>query len=366
MTLRGPGRTPHRLGLGALGLLVLTAVAAQASEPYGRVRFADGNPSLFYPGTSDRVRAAPNLPVVAGTKVKTEKGRLEIDFGVGATLRLGPGTTAWVRRIPGKTGMKLDMRRGRAELEIWGEAGTSMIVKTDFGSISPETQGVLAVSGMSANAILDVRDGSAMVLSGSRGTLVTAPGRLILRRGTPQYAPPAAAPNRGRLRDDFTSWAATRREARQARHASPASLWESYHRELAEAGTFVRCPWTTVCWKPAEAGFTPLATGAWIRAGRAEVWVPSRPWGWATSHYGSWRRLAGSWIWVPDDSFGPGPRVELNRRPDRNPLTPFVDLPPRPEGEVAPPRETQAEGASSAQPPPTPPEPTGEEPLPED
>lgn len=303
-------------------------VAAGPAEPWGRVVVTDGGGILFPPRTTKRVSPAPNVPVPGGSTIQTVEGRLEIDIAPNATLRIAGGSELEVTTLDG--GWTIRLVRGRIELEIWGTEGSSPRLSTEFGTVDMESGSLVLLTRGPDSAILDVRSGVAEVRRDTFATLVTAPVRVLLRRGTPTFA--ASENASGRLRDDFRYWVEERRAARTRERARGRTLWEAYGRELlASGGELVPCPWgDAVCFSPVT-GFVGPGDGEWLRVEGNDAWVPEDLWGWVTSHYGAWVSANGRWWWRPGDSFQPGPEI-LKSVPqsseERHPLAAFASTRP--------------------------------------
>src|SRR5690242_4542512 len=64
---------------------------AQASDPPAHISIVDGTVSLERDGRPDV--APESMPLVAGDRLRTENGRVEVMFGEGATLHLDTSST---------------------------------------------------------------------------------------------------------------------------------------------------------------------------------------------------------------------------------------------------------------------------------
>src|SRR3954469_24065388 len=82
-----------RLFCATLLLTFATAAAAQdvSSEPPAHVSFVDGGAVLERDGQPDASPA--NMPILAGDRIRTDAGRVEILFTDGSTLQLDAQTT---------------------------------------------------------------------------------------------------------------------------------------------------------------------------------------------------------------------------------------------------------------------------------
>jgi hypothetical protein len=288
------------------GVAGLAAGPVEPPEPYARVVASVGTVSLFPPGDGKMV-AVGNLPVLPGTLVKTGSGRAEIDVPAGATVRLSEASEAKMRLEDASWEVKL--RKGQLELEAWAAHGAPPAVETEFGTVHAHCRTVFSLTSLGDGAILDVRHGIVEVRGRSFATMITAPSRLILRPGTPLFAPPAPTGATGRLRDDFIAWSSMRRAERSLWDASPATTAGAYLLELASQGAIVEVAGGARGWAPAEPGPMPRGGGEIREVAERRIWVPREPWAWATTHYGSWFPEGDRWIWIPGAEFHDEPSI---------------------------------------------------------
>lgn len=286
-------------------LATASSTVAATVEPAGRVVLVEGGASVF-PPRGPRVATTRNAPIPAGSTIRTADGRMEVDLAPNSTLRLSSETEVELGAVA--DAWKLTLVKGRMELEVWGAEGPAPGVTTEFGNVSVEQRSLVLVTMAHDSAILDVRDGVAEVRRGDFGTLVTAPGRVILRRGTPSFA--TSESSSGRLRDDFRYWVEVRRDARAGERSRVAMFWEAYGRELLSGGKLLPCPWESrICFTPDGEGFEAPGEGEWAALEGGRSWVSAESWGWVTSHYGSWVPARGSWWWRPGTVFQWAPDV---------------------------------------------------------
>lgn len=304
-----------RVAASCLLALILPASSLAQTEPYGRVVDVDGRVSLFPAGSGQRLLPTPNYPIGPGVQVQSGNGRIEIDFGPGATLWIAPNSE--VRIGTDTEPREIAIKKGRVALETWSDERGGLRLATQFGDIAPQTRSMLEIALVNDTAILDIDSGVVEVTAAGTALLAPAPGRMVLRHGAPHLA--AAAEER--LRDDFEAWIVTRHEKR--RLDQPSSLWDSYARELMAAGEFRSCAWGDLCWIPALTDFVPGKNGQWLDVKDGRFWIPAEAWGWAPSHYGQWRHDERGWVWLPDDRFRIAPITdgkEIPRSASRHPL----------------------------------------------
>lgn len=326
-------RTSRQRSAFIASLVALSAAVVAAEdrgEPYGRVRAIEGTVALFFPDSQKRVTPEVNYPVPSGSQIQTIGGRIEMDFTPRSTLRLDSQSEATINGIEDGIGTATEiyLRKGRAELQVIDAREHEVRLDTEFGSVRPQTAALIAVARDNDVAVMDVKRGVVEVHgSGDYASMLSAPRRLILRHGTPLSAPPVTYAETGELRDDFGTWSDERRAERRLETESTPGLWHAYAAELSDAGEFVLCTESPLCFRPTEQEPSPLDGGRFVSLDGAPFWVPRQAWGWATAHYGGWIYDDGQgWLWVPGVEF-----QKSSARATKKPVV-AADVKPAPQG----------------------------------
>ena len=314
--------TPVRLlACGIAALLVLGPVTAhaqrvqdQAPPAQGWTRddvpahlaVVDGTVTLEREGQAQP--ADINVALLAGDRVRTERGRAEILFSDGSALDLDNDTSvdllsdSLIRLRSGR--LRLSITRVSNEVDYRVDAaGSSALIRSagDFG-----------VSISTARRIAPEID-----LAVFRGTaeLENAHGRTLVRAGMHAWAredtePSAATSFNSTAADDFDHWVEDQRDTRTSTTSSQylPSEMRSYGGAFDAYGTWQNEPSYGTVWYPqVSAGWQPYSDGYWsVYGSYGWFWVGATPWSWPTHHYGRWGVSSGNrWFWVPDRHWAP-------------------------------------------------------------
>jgi hypothetical protein len=304
---RVPGRSPAVAFLILLSLVVLsprtTAAQAMSGEAPAHVSAVEGTAVLEREGRPD---ASPtSMPILAGDRIRTEDGRVEVMFGDGSLLHLDARTTVDIQ-----SEAVLRLTRGRIRLLVASGPGAGFSrVDTPGGWIEIEEPGEYRV-GLDG----DVRDPQVelAVLRG-RARLLNEAGRTDLDAGERAFVRANLAPSEpyvlnSAALDDFDRWSEERR--RDQRGVSAQYLPETvrpYAGTLDQYGSWRYEPTYGYVWYPAVAvGWRPYYRGRWVTYGSfGWTWVGADPWAWPTHHFGRWGFSAGAWFWIPGRQWGP-------------------------------------------------------------
>jgi uncharacterized protein DUF6600/FecR-like protein len=320
-----PGRTlSHRASLFAPTLwivaasLLLTGPSAFAQEPNAQdmavqdatvvdppahVSFVEGVASIERDGKTDTSPA--NMPLLAGDRIRTESGRVEVLFADGSLLHIDNFTT-----VDFQSDEVLRVLDGRVRLTI---AGRSRDVSYRLDAASAWAQ--IAQPGEYRLAILRQNGSVDVELAVLRGgaELVNEDGRTPLRAGERAFARAGAAPSyayvfNSAAWDAFDRWSESRRDDRLGVSAQylPDEV-RPYSRVLDSYGSWRHEPTYGYVWYPRVATtWRPYYYGRWTSLRPyGWVWVGNDAWGWPTHHYGRWGFSAGSWFWIPGRTWGP-------------------------------------------------------------
>jgi hypothetical protein len=255
--------------------------------------------------------AIDGVPIVAGDRLRTERGRAELLFPDGSVIDLDEYTTI---ELEGPT--LLRMTNGRALLFAAGSNNPASVVQfqIDTPVASAQTDGpgeyrVSIVGGPSASQ-------TEMAVVRGGGALVNDLGTVPLRPGERSVAWDNAAPSRPQVfnsarYDALDQWAMTLRDQRlgsrsQSAQYLPADL-RMYGGELDRSGAwdyeapygYVWYPTVAPEWRPYYDGYwSAVPTYGW-------TWIGVDVWSWPTHHYGRWGYTRNRWFWIPDRRWAP-------------------------------------------------------------
>ena len=276
--------------------------AATAAEPPAHIAFVDGVAVLERDGQIDN--APTSMPLLAGDRVRTRGGRVEILFGDGATLHLDHNTVIdlqsdeLVRLIEGRIRLSIPGPQRTVGYRVDGAHGWALI----------DEPGEYRV------ALLNAPNGSEMELSVIRGRaeLANDGGRTPLRAGERAFVRAAAAPSyafvaNSAALDAFDRWSEMRRNERLSASAQylPDEV-RAYAAVLDRDGYWSDEPTYGRVWYPRVGGdWRPYYRGRWSNLRPyGWTWVGYDPWGWPTHHYGRWGFGGAGWFWIPGRSWG--------------------------------------------------------------
>ena len=256
-----------------------------------------------------------NLPITQGVHVKTgNRGRAEIEFEDGSTLRLTPNTTVEFSTLglndAGKRISEINLIEGMAYVNWLGKAGDEFSLNFSREKIVLNHTAHFRVETSPQVADVAVFKGDVDV-EGPAGKVT------VEKKKTAKFD---AADN-----DKYTL-------AKNVEEA-PLDSWDkeasSYHQQYAKNnsspygygvsdlnyyGAYSNVPGYGMLWQPyfTGVGWDPFMNGAWsFYPGSGFMFASAYPWGWMPYHYGNWMFLPGmGWMWQPGgwNSFSTIPR----------------------------------------------------------
>jgi hypothetical protein len=307
----------RRFGFGRAALALLLTVGAsastavQAQDPTtvaapAHIAFVDGAVTLEREGSVDAARV--NEPVIAGDRLRTPAGRVEVLFPDGTAIDLDESSSV---EVLSPTLVRL--ASGRATLLVAGaDEPSSARYQVDTPAASARTDG----PGEYRVAAFAGRDTAETELAVVRGvaSLATERGTVSLRAGERSVALENGAPslpqafNSARL-DPFDRWTAERRADRATAASAqylPRDL-QMYSGALDQSGSWqYAAPYGYVWYPSVAAGWRPYYYGSWspVRS-YGWTWVGTDLWSWPTHHYGRWGYTGGAWFWIPGRTWAP-------------------------------------------------------------
>lgn len=248
-----------------------------------------------------------NVALLAGDRLRTERGRAEILFGDGSALDLDNDTS-----VDLLSESLIRLRAGRLRLSIT-RVSNEVEYRVDAAGCSAliHSAGDFSVSVSEAHRTLPEAD-----LAVFRGTaeLENAHGRTLVRAGQHAWAridaePSSAASFNSTAADDFDRWVDDQRDARTGTASSQylPSEMRAYGGAFDAYGTWGAEPSYGTVWYPqVSAGWQPYSDGYWSAYGSyGWFWVGPTVWSWPTHHYGRWGVSSGRWFWVPGRQWAP-------------------------------------------------------------
>ena len=250
--------------------------------------------------------AMANLPVIEGSKLKTEDGVAEVEFEDNSTVRLAQNSVVEFPRLEllpsGAKASTISVLQGTVYVSLVNTKGNEFSVKfgsNDTMNLPPDTHVRLQLT--STEAMVAVMHGDALIEQPSGSTTV----------GKNKTA-------------TFNLTAQSQPEIAKSIVEQPLDKWDGdavqYHKSFANATTYGGSPYsygindmnyygsfTSGCgasmWRPyfTNASWDPYGSGAWAYYPSAGYsWVSPYPWGWTPYHYGSWSFCQGvGWGWLP-------------------------------------------------------------------
>jgi hypothetical protein len=282
---------------------VAAAAPAHAQDPTGdppaHISIVDGAAVLERDG---RTETAPSsMPLLAGDRLRTQGGRVEVLFADGSTLHLDANTT-----VDFQSDEVVRLLTGRVRLNIAGtRRGVAYRVDAPSAWVQIDTPGEYRIA---------VTTGSEIELAVVRGSaeLVNEDGRTGLGAGERAFARLGASPSspyvfNSAAWDAFDTWSEMRRSDRLGAAAEylPDTV-QPYASTFATYGTWQNEPTYGYVWYPrVRSGWRPYYHGRWTTLRPwGWTWIGADPWAWPTHHYGRWGYSTGGWFWIPGRTWG--------------------------------------------------------------
>jgi len=274
-----------------------------AADPPAHVSYVDGAAVLERDGQPD---SAPlNMPLLAGDRLRTQGGRVEILFADGSTLHLDANTTLdfqsdeLVRLLDGRLRLAIPGPDRRVAYRVDAPSASAIVVQPGEYKVS---------------VLHSTRDGE-IELAVLRGAaeLVNDHGRTALRAGERAYATASTAPSyaytyNSASWDAFDQWSEMRRDQRLGLSTQylPDEV-RAYGPVFDQYGTWQYQSSYGYVWYPTvAAGWRPYYRGRWVTMHPyGWTWVGVEPFAWPTHHFGRWGFSAGTWFWIPGATWGP-------------------------------------------------------------
>jgi hypothetical protein len=243
-----------------------------------------------------------NFPITQGAQVRThDRGRAEIEFEDGSTLRLTPNTTVEFSTLglsdAGKRISVINLIEGMAYVNWLGKDEVSLNFSREKLSLAHAAHFRIETSTEVANLAVfkgevdvDGPSGKLMVEKKKTAAFDAADNDKYSLANNVEEAP----------LDGWDKEASAYHEQYSKNNSSPYGYGMS---DLNYYGAYSNVPGYGMMWQPyfAGIGWNPFMDGAWSwYPGYGYMFASAYPWGWMPYRYGSWAFIPGNgWMWQP-------------------------------------------------------------------
>jgi hypothetical protein len=303
------GRSVHAQDLPPVGDTAQVEPVDYSDDIPAHIAVVDGRVTLEREGRAED--ATENEPLLAGDRLRTTRGRVEVLFADGSTLALDEDSTV---ELLSESLMQL--RAGRVRLSIARLSAEEMGYRVDGAGSS-----ALLRTGGEYRISLDSRAPIEIDLAVIRGVgeLSNSYGSTTVRAGSHATATERTEPSPANLfnassYDPLDRWVEDQRDARYGTSGSaylgadaPVDM-QYYDTTLDQSGTWLyENPYGYVWYPRVASSWRPYSAGRWsFVASFGWTWIGSDRWSWPTHHYGRWGLSAGNrWFWIPGRHWAP-------------------------------------------------------------
>jgi hypothetical protein len=246
-----------------------------------------------------------NMPIVEGSRLKTELGVAEVEFEDGSALRLATDTTVefpdLILHADGVRSSTINLKKGMAYLSLSSARTNDIALRIGDRTLILEPSTHLRVDYDPARLEVAVFSGAAHF---EDPTLPPITKKHTLELSLTTAAPPTLL---SKVEDHpFDLWdkQSTDYQKNYSRgNALASSPYQYGTSDLNYYGSFADFGGCGMMWRPylASSAWDPYGNGVWANyTGVGYSWVSPYPWGWTPFHYGAWNYCPGSgWGWVP-------------------------------------------------------------------
>ncbi len=243
-----------------------------------------------------------NLPITQGAQVRThDRGRAEIEFEDGSSLRLTPNTTVEVSTL----GLSDSGKRISVIHLVEGMAYVNWLGKDDLTlNFSQEKIALDHVAHFRVDTATETA--SVAVFKGDLNVEGPAGKVAVEKKKTATFDPSdndkyTLANNvKDAPLDSWDKEASAYHDQYAKNNSSPYGYGAS---DLNYYGAYSSVPGYGMMWQPyfAGVGWNPFMDGAWSwYPGMGYMFASAYPWGWMPYRYGSWMMVPGmGWMWQP-------------------------------------------------------------------
>lgn len=252
--------------------------------------------------------AFANIPVVAGSRLRTGQGVAEVEFEDNSSLRLAPGTEILFQQLSrtgtGATETAVQLSKGLAYVGLTKTRGNTFSVADGSARVVLSPGAHVRLDATGPDTQLAVFEGSAQLMMGSTSTVLSKRESIELNPVTQTVATVAKGNDEG----VWDGWDKQENDYHKQKASFAGNGFGAYGaNDLNYYGSFADLPGCGQVWRPyfATAAWDPFANGAWAYYPSAGYsWVSPYPWGWLPYHSGSWASCgAAGWGWRPSGSW---------------------------------------------------------------
>jgi len=292
------------LVLGTAAACALLALPALADSQARIVRLSDvqGTVQIDKNTGMGFESAFLNLPITQGTQLKTgDRGRAEIEFEDGSTLRMTPHTTVEFSTLglsdSGNRISAVNLVEGMAYVNWLGKNGDEFSLNFSQEKISLDHSAHFRIEASTGNAHLAVFKGDVDV-DGPSGKIVVAKKKTASFDATDNDKSTLADNIEEAPLDSWDKEAISYHDQYAKNNTSPYGYGIS---DLNYYGSYSNIPGYGMMWQPyfTGVGWDPFTDGAWSwYPGYGYMFASAYPWGWMPYRYGSWMFIPGfGWMW---------------------------------------------------------------------
>jgi hypothetical protein len=285
--------------------------APSIDQPPAHVSVVEGTATLERDGQAQP--AVVNVPVLAGDRIRTRDGRVEVVFADNSTIDVDQSSTA---DFLSDSLLRVTAGRVRLQIARGGEAYGAIATPLEYRVDTPAGSVTIRMTGEYRVALTSTASGPEVEVAVWHGAveLDNGFGRSLVRAGTLARAQPGTQIVAERFNvatpDSFDQWTSDEHDVRVAAESAqylPPEL-NYYSSTLDQYGTWDYLPAYGAVWYPTVgAAWRPYYNGNWWYAPRLGwTWVGVDHWAWPTHHYGRWGLSASSrWYWIPGRQYAP-------------------------------------------------------------
>jgi hypothetical protein len=245
-----------------------------------------------------------NLPITQGTQLKTQdRGRAEIEFEDGSTMRLTPDSTIEFSTLgvsdSGQHISTIHLVAGMAYVNWLGKTGDQISLNFSSEKLTLDHESHFRIDALTDSANVAVFKGDVTV-EGPSGAVAVG------KKKTATFA----ADDKSTIADNIAaapldSWDKEAVEYHQQYTNSKSNLSPYGYgaSDMGYYGTYSNVAGYGMMWQPffTGVGWDPFMDGAWSwYPGSGYMFVSAYPWGWTPYRYGNWISVPGrGWMWQP-------------------------------------------------------------------
>lgn len=268
-----------------------------------------------------------NLPITQGTQLRThDRGRAEIEFEDGSTLRLAPDTMVEFNTLglsdSGQRISVINLVDGMAYVNWLGKSGDEFSLNFSREKVALDHAAHFRVETSTQAANLAVFKGDVDV-EGPNGKVTVEKKKTAQFDGADDDKYTVANKVAESPLDSWDKEASAYHDQYAKNNSTPFGYGVS---DLNYYGSYSSVPGYGMMWQPyfTGVGWDPFMNGAWSSyPGYGYMFASAYPWGWMPFHYGNWMFIPSmGWMWQPGgwNSFSPMPLYAGNLPANFHPL----------------------------------------------